>query len=491
MSHFETEHRDSFTLNDPKQVVASKRRLIMKKNQKIKLTLTLLLFIPAVFGCFPGIRKEVVSPPQKKTVTAPFIAADILDKKIDYLERALEEKRLDNEDKKIAVNLLSAYKIIRSTTQKQLNTHESREIIRTLFTNLSRLDEKYFSKERFKDKQYPEVITLFSLKKKKILDDYLSEDYQAVISGCLELEATFGPNSLTPEIGLLLAVSLAKKGMVKEAVNIGESIIHELEGRPDLIHLRSQFVEWQLDLGNREKALQIYEKLIDNLDEKETVFKRVQQKVAGEERKTARLEKIPNKDESTGEAHKVQGPMEKLLMEVDKLVQRNAFTKAKMVLIKQRIRSQERSEIETIDQALKTVDLAEEKYQKEQNTILTHEEETLQAARRLIEEENFEQAIAKLEELRDDRETNIDAKELRELTIEKFINHERNKAAKLFLMAKRSTDPGRKEELLLSSYKILKSLIDKYPSSTLINKLNNHLNKVRQELVKLGKDPGD
>ena len=42
----------------------------------------------------------------------------------------------------------------------------------------------------------------------------------------------------------------------------------ELEGRPDLIHLRADMVEWQLDMGNREKATEIYEKLVDNLDER-------------------------------------------------------------------------------------------------------------------------------------------------------------------------------------------------------------------------------
>ena len=148
------------------------------------------------------------------------------------------------------------------------------------------------------------------------------------------------------------------------------------------------------------------------------------------------------------------------------------------------------SEIETIDQALKTVDLAEERYQKDRNSKLSHEEETLEATRKLIEEENFEQAIAKLEELRDNQDINVETRELKDLTIEKFINRERNKAAKIFLMAKRTTDPAKKAELLLSSYKILKALIKKYPSSNLIQKLNDHSKKVREELVKLGKDPG-
>ena len=150
------------------------------------------------------------------------------------------------------------------------------------------------------------------------------------------MEATFGPDSLTPEIGLLFAVSLAKRGMVKEAVNIGERIIRELEGKPDLIHLKSYFIEWQLDLGNRDKALQIYEKLVDNFDEREDLFKRAQRNVTGKKKETARLDKDVPKDTQNAEAEsREQGPMEKLLMEVNRLVEGHAFTKAKLLLIKQ------------------------------------------------------------------------------------------------------------------------------------------------------------
>ena len=56
-------------------------------------------------------------------------------------------------------------------------------------------------------------------------------------------------------------------------------------------------------------------------------------------------------------------------------------------------------------------------------------------------------------------------------------------------MAGKSNDYGKKQELLLSSYEILKALIEKYPSSDLIDKLNDHIEKVREELGKMGIDP--
>ena len=146
--------------------------------------------------------------------------------------------------------------------------------------------------------------------------------------------------------------------------------------------------------------------------------------------------------------------------------------------------------METIDQALETLEQAEERFQKEEDTMALTENTTLQMARKLIEEENFEEAIAKLDELRDDQGMTSETRELKDLAIEKLINRKRNKAAKLFLLAKNTGDRAKKEELLLSSYKILQALIEKYPSSNLINKLNNHIKNVKKELVKLGVDPG-
>ena len=147
------------------------------------------------------------------------------------------------------------------------------------------------------------------------------------------------------------------------------------------------------------------------------------------------------------------------------------------------------SELEIIDQALKTVDLAEERYLQEKSARLSYEKETLKLARKLIEEENFEEALTKLETLSDAQKMTPEMKELKRVATEKLIKRERNKAAKYFLMARKTPDTAKKEELLLSSYDILKILIKQYPSSPMIEKLNDNLRTVREELTKLGKDP--
>ena len=74
---------------------------------------------------------------------------------------------------------------------------------------------------------------------------------------------------------------------------------------------------------------------------------------------------------------------------------------------------------------------------------------------------------------------------LKGFAVDKLINRERNKAAKLFLMAKNTEDPVRKEELLVSSYGLLKAIVDDYPSSPLNDKINDHMDKIKRELDKL------
>ena len=446
------------------------------------------LFLSIAFGCMPGAKRVTVS--SKPDVISPHpLTIKMVNNKIAYLEKILAKEQLNDEDKEIASDSLSAYETIRVYLLGRSADTDYHKIIQLLYKNLGWLDEKYFSKKGIGKPQYSEAITVFSTKRKEIRDKYFSGDYQGVINDCIELKASFGPDALTPEIGLLFAVSLAEEGMLEEATIVGEQIIHELEGKPDLIFLQASVIEWQLDMGNREKAMQIYEKLMDNLDEREALLEKSERMVT-ETPRISPHQKVPAEAYASG-GTKSQEILttEELLKEVDQLIQRHEFEEAKLLLVRQRIRGQEGPEIEAIDQALKTVDLAEERFQQGKNAKLAHEKETLIMARKLIEEEDFEGAITRLDELRDDQDMTAEMRELKEAAIEKLINRERNKAAKYFLMARKTSDLTKKEELLLSSYHILKGLIEHYPSSSLIDKLNDNMEIVTEELAKLGKAP--
>ncbi len=460
----------------------------MRKCPTFRWMILPLLLIAVALGCLPETKQVEMGP---KTVfkPPPPLSVETLDKKIAHLKTILDKQELDNEDKAIASDLLATYETIRSYLENESSSYDESKMIQILFENLGRLEQEYFLRERVKAPAYSKALSSFSDKRKKIVDAYLAGDYQGVINDCVDLEATFGPDSLTPEIGLLFAVALARKGMLSEAIIISEKIIREFEGKPDLIHLRASMIEWQLDLGNRQKALQIYEKMMDDLDEREEILAKSKLAVMEEGRRASR-QKVPQ-GAYAGELRELAkiDSTEDLLKLVDELVQKHEFAEAKLVLIKHRIRTAEGPELEIIDQALKTVDLAEERFLQEKSARLSYEKESLKQAQKLIEEENFEEALAKLETLRDAQGMAPEIKELKRVATERLIKRERNRAAKYFLMARKTADPTKKEELLLSSYDILKALIGNYPSSPMIEKLNDNLRTVREELTKLGKDP--
>jgi len=110
----------------------------------------------------------------------------------------------------------------------------------------------------------------------------------------------------------------------------------------------------------------------------------------------------------------------------------------------------------------------------------------------MIEEERFEEALEILQSIENaegDRETISTHRELRGQAIERLINRERNRAAKFFLMAKNTKDPSKKQEWFTSSYKIISTLMDSYPSSPLMGRLESNLKEVEKELEKLNKKP--
>ena len=107
---------------------------------------------------------------------------------------------------------------------------------------------------------------------------------------------------------------------------------------------------------------------------------------------------------------------------------------------------------------------------------------------RLLEEERFEEVISRLEALESEQEDNRELIELKQFAIEKLINRERNRAAKIFLSAKETQDPEKKKEYLHESYEILESLVDKYPLSPLNSRLKSHMKIVSDELDKLKKN---
>jgi hypothetical protein len=132
-------------------------------------------------------------------------------------------------------------------------------------------------------------------------------------------------------------------------------------------------------------------------------------------------------------------------------------------------------------------DLVDQRIQGEKEARLVYEEKALIWARQLIEEERYEEAVQRINELGDDQEMSLEMKELKDLAIKGFINQERDRAAAYLLRGRQATDPDKKKEFFLLSYNRLRALAEKYPQSSLVEKLNEDMKTVNTEMEKLGK----
>ena len=267
--------------------------------------------------------------------------------------------------------------------------------------------------------------------------------------------------------------------MVQEALRVGTRISDELERMPGVVELRARMVEWQLALGDKKGAVQGYEKLVDDVNETEAFLKGAERQISGHGLQKA----PPPSPDLTQEPASVQ----EVLDQVDALVEKKDFDAAKLLLLRLAIRLQGGAEADRVDQAMKAVELAEEKAWEQERSDAFQKRETLELAASLIEQEKYEEAIAKIDSVAWASELGPEAKQLQNLAVEKIVNRQRNEAAKLFLMARNTQDPVKKEGLLVSSYNILKNLVDQYPSSPMYQTINDNMKRIEEELAKVRK----
>ncbi len=448
-----------------------------------------LLFIFA-FGCVPVSERRVVVVPESGIAPSSLFPQELLDEKITFLNNILEKEDLTEKDREIASSLLDTYKSVKSISAGAFKESEYQKVVRALLNNLNVLDEIYFSKQEERAKDYSRSISLFAEKRKEIQEAYALGDSKGVINHCLELKAVLGPDALTAEISLMFALSLAKVGMLTEAKSIIDGIVLELDTSPNLNCLRASIAELQLRLGEREKAIQIYKKLTDTLHEQEIALQALNKRISRVAVEDQEIEAPPGL-EAHAQAQsdyelttQPEGNADQILYEVEQLVRERKFGEAWDLLVLKRGTVSSETGLKIIDQALKRLESAQEEYLQETISMISEKKEAVQMARKFLDEEKYEQAISSLDTL-SEREESHEIKELREQAVESLINRERNRAAKIFLTARRTQDPEKKEEYLRSSYNILKELIEKYPSSPLINKVKSHLGKVEEELEKL------
>ncbi len=439
------------------------------------------LSITAVL-CFQGCafeRKPQVVRDEIDSASRTVIPSDIIDERIAGVREVLKKDAVPEEKKEIALSLIDMYSRLQSFDANNAEESEYTAIIKGLFDNLGMVEKNYFYTLDDSDREARRSIMSDYIEiEDKISENYLIGNYKGVISQCAEFETEYGRESLTPEIGLFFALSLAREDMVLEALSIGKETIKNMELNADSILLLANIIKWELEIGNRDDALGYFEKLLDTMNEKNALFKKTE-KLFSEDENSVDLSVLPDSD-LYGTYRPENAAAEAKLKRVEKLIEEENFSEARLLLLRWRLRAEEGPEVELIEHALKSVEAAEEKLKKEDTT----DKIKLDDARELIESEKYKEAIKVLESINNEAlEPEVD-KEMKK-AVEKLINKKRLEAAVLFRKAKESSDTGSKKTLLLSSKRILEDLIETYPESNLVEKLRNHLSKVNDDLENL------
>ncbi len=455
--------------------------------------LAMLFFALFLSGCVPGwsTRTPVAAPSRPSPETRPprtLIDPLSVEERIQDLETILaHEDALDPDRREEARALLRDYRVVLKELRTPGTSPDGKDEASILFDRLGALEARYFQTGRTESGPPGPSVILSAAKEQRVRDAYLSGDYDGVIQACLDLESIYGPQALSPRTELLLALALAESGKIREAIRRGERVIPELAGRPDLVHLRSRMVDWHLREGNSRQARDHYEKLVDEVQERKSILGLAEMALEPSEadaRPDHRAD-FPQEDP----LDKDTGPLADLLHRVDTLIMAKDFDQARMLLVRQRIRYPEGTETAAIDRAMDRVDRAEAALARRAPAapVQPLASEALDEARDLMEAEDYEKALARLEGLQGSQyETDPQVEALRQRAESELVRSGREKAAKLFLMAKNSQNSKEKETHLRASHSLLSELLERFPESALAPRIRSNLDTVEEEMTRIG-----
>jgi tetratricopeptide (TPR) repeat protein len=420
-----------------------------------------VLLILMIAGCaqFSGQRAPVSMGPEP--AFRPLISQEELTEKIVSLQKRLQENSISEADRPGAKALLEIYKLLQDAPPSMGETGY-RQLIARLYLRLGRVETAFQTGGNEIESREKSTMDAFARKRDKIVSLYLSGDSQGVINGVLELKGEFGPSAMTPEISLIFACSLANQGLLKEAIDAGERAARALEQGPDLIILDSKMATWYSRLGQEDAAMLRFEKVSDLMDDRTTLLNNLKQEL-----------QVPLKPQ---EEDHISLP--RILGMVEEQLQAHAFDQAaRLLLQKRQDTSLSPSDLDTIDRTLERVEKAKEAYS-------GRERKALEQVRDLMENEKYDEALSMLEELKSEKIQGDEVASLEREVRERYINHERKKAAALFLRARTAGSSLEKKEYLRQSHDILQHLLDKFPSSPSRDKILQNLESVDRELAK-------
>ena len=445
----------------------------MRDKERIIIIISILpLFL--MTGCISS--RTIPEREKVQYYTIPALSNEILDKRIYEIKNLLKENSLSDDRKETAISILKVYEKLKSLNEGALTEKQSRKTIKLLFDTLVKIEQQYFYNGIVSgDAAGQIIIENYSALKKQIYEDYFSGDLKSVISGCGELVSRFGKNGLTPDLGIMLVEALSKNKMTSDALTLARSILGAVENRPDLIRLLADAIELELKAGNTEDARQLYEKLIDGMNERNNLYLNAGNLLS------AYQGNGPGVDESVKEKISEIDPekavqIQQMVDNVEKLLSQKDFSGARLELVRRRLRAEEGPELDMIEQLWKSVDKAEEQF----NSENSYDKIIIEDAKKLIEEEKFEDALEILEPVVAEG-GNYEADKVKKDAIERLINREKLIAANLKREANEEINVQRKRDLLLKVKSIFQNLIDKYPTSPLIDRIKRNVSVVEIE----------
>jgi len=465
-------------------------------------------------------------------VEEPLVSHELLQEKVDELSSRIEEyKALEKELKKEekegfeelaslqrglhhAGNLAKIYKQIDRLQEKLLASESysrERKIYRTmiekLFQGLTGLEEGYFEEREEVQFAGERSLNRCEFDLNEIERHCVNKDYMELIDSYKKAETTYSPHSIPEDIRLCYADALYHTNQVKEAIRIIEEVI--ARGTFDSLELRSNLINWYIEIEDHEKALDNIEKLSNELDRNRGSLlisrKKIEEHIPGGWGKTVtRLQEndifeedikpVADREKEVWGGEITQEEDEKKSVpEEESAIPLDGELKETGDLIDQHKPGDEHGgvtgpkgssfdtpyRIKGTENVFETVRIEEDRLKAEE------EKERFMMARNLIESEEYEKAIRELDKLKGSEKYGMESREMIERSIDEFARKRREEAAKLFLMAKNRTDSSEKKELLLRSFELLKEVIEKYPLNSYSGKIMKNIESVKEEIIKV------
>ncbi len=451
--------------------------------KKIHILCLVITMFAAGCATMPTEPQPPVTPPLPKETGTLDIDVAPLKERTKTLENLLISKELSENDKNTALALLDLYRLLEKVKSGPATQASSDTLIRNLLETTLLMDRNYFEKVA-KTSGVQISFSDYMESKNEILNQYLDRNYSNVIQRTLAFQTRF-PGGLTPDMGIIFAASLAQDGMLEEAIDIGSEFAQRIERSSDPVKLRSDIARWQLATGQKGQAVKTLEKIADLQSDQlaaiDDLGKQIQETPAPPDQPFRSMFEPPEGTEPPDlEPHLLS-----LREKVDGLARNHEYKKAKDLLLKEKAVREEGPDTESIDQALKNLDEAETAYEEDLKIKEAYRKKTFDTAKQLFEGEDYKEAISILNMLEKTQGLDSEAADLKSRAVSSLINHERNRAAEIFLKAKKTKDPDKKKELLETAYNILNTLVLDYPSSPLKKKITSNIAIVQKEIAKL------